>query len=657
MLIIMGIGLIKHFLWMMEPEGITETKPAVDGTKLGNDQEANSYKSDPGCSSLSEHKPSPPESLDCAKEQETSNLNDGEKSAYSKKPKASKKKKNKTSNQDHTVRSPESASSGAKSATASNGNEGPALSKTSKNPVSKKKAGEQAPSKEFDKNLIESREEMYDRLKNGTDYNLDEVVGVMVGGTMENPVIAKKTITYPDDEIERLLAEVSEIRHLLFCRLLLGHAALLPAALSADSVEAFLNDQEVTELALRDLCLKMEHPGLQEIRDACADLFRSEEEEEDNELSDEEDIVDDVDDDTNHPYEDFMMLKPEKPKGALPDTWLSKREKARDKMPNMPTREDMLGGSEGRIIDFGETKDDGKFHKNMIRVKICGRTIWNYPSNKAMTRKGWLHFCIIAKDSSLYDAVALCRHWDEFFDLNILAVWHYFPGANWLNWVGSRYRQQMLQLGFIMYFESVEPDAWDLTRHHQTGRGGPYKRSFAVLQARNFICAHVKRDDPVSRRFIQYLHMQSHRLLMLVRDAETGRILVKPPEEERWLIREKSGLGRAIKGQWNVIKAIGPKFFEEMDRYRKWNFGFKEYYDIYLWDLPVGESFPALYNAVQEVTLLHSTLILVNKYTSTHSYRHYLKRIASALEQIFTTRRPIFSRHLPETKKPIVFVS
>jgi hypothetical protein len=656
MLITMGIGLIKHFLWMLEPEGITETKPAVDGTKLGSDQEANSYKTDPGCSSLSEHKPSPPESLDCAKEQETSNLND-EKSAYSKKPKASKKKKNETSNQDHTVRSPESASSGAKSATASNGDEGLALSKTSKNSVSKKKVGDQAPSKVFDKNLIESREEMYDRLKNGTDYNLDEVVGVMVGGTMENPVIAKKTITYPDDEIERLLAEVSEIRHLLFCRLLLGHAALLPAALSADSVEAFLNDQEVTELALRDLCLKMEHPGLQEIRDACADLFRSEEEEEDNELSDEEDIVDDVHDDTDHPYEDFMMLKPEKPKGALPDKWLSKREKARDKMPNMPTREDMLGGSEGGFIDFGETKDDGKFHKNMIRVKICGRTIWNYPSNNAMTRKGWLHFCIIAKDSSLYDAVALCRHWDEFFDLNILAVWHYFPGANWLNWVGSRYRQQMLQLGFIMYFESVEPDAWDLTRHHQTGRGGPYKRSFAVLQARNFICAHIKRDDTVSRRFIQYLHMQSHRLLMLVRDAETGRILVKPPEEERWLIREKSGLGRAIKGHWNVIKAIGPKFFEEMDRYRKWNFGFKEYYDIYLWDLPVGESFPALYNAVQEVTLLHSTLILVNKYTSTHNYRRYLKRIASALEQTFTTRRPIFSRHLPETKKATVFVS
>jgi hypothetical protein len=577
-----------------------EMNNIVGDRRPGGDEEEMDGKKDPGGNSSHGTKSSAPESLDSAKEQEISNLTEDKKPNSSKKSKASKKKKNKVSNEDHKTLSSAPASSDAKSATTSNGDNGLALPKSSKIANSKKKAGDQLPSQEFDKNLIESREEMYDRLKNGSEYNHDEVVGVMVAGTIENPVIATKTITYPDDEIEHLLAEISEIKHLLFCRLLLGHAALLPAALRANSVEDFFNDPEVTESALRDLCLKMERPGLQEIRDACADLFRSNDEEK-NDMEDDDDAVDDTKDDTSHPYDDMMVLKPKKPKGALPDKWLSKREKARDKMPNMPTREEILGGAEGTIVDFGEIKDDGKFHKKMIRVKICGRTIWNYPSNNAMTRKGWLHFCIIAKDSSLYDAIALCRHWNEFFDLNILAVWHYFPGANWLNWVGSRYRQQMLQLGFIMYFESVEPDAWDLTRRHQTGRGGSFRRSYAVLEARNFICAHIKRDDPVSRRFIQYLHMQSYRLLMLVRDAESGRILVKPPEEERWLIREKSGLGRATKGQWNVIKKIGPQFFEEMDRHRKWNFGFKEYYDIYLWDLQVGESFPALYNAVQEV--------------------------------------------------------
>src|SRR5580700_415503 len=88
----------------------------------------------------------------------------------------------------------------------------------------------------------------------------------MVAGTAENPKIATRTTTFPEDDIQRILAEVSEIKLLLFCRLLLRHAALLPAALRADSVGAFLNDLEVTEPGLKDLCLKMERPGLQEIR-------------------------------------------------------------------------------------------------------------------------------------------------------------------------------------------------------------------------------------------------------------------------------------------------------------------------------------------------------------------------------------------------------
>jgi hypothetical protein len=77
------------------------------------------------------------------------------------------------------------------------------------------------------------------------------------------------------------MAQVSDIKYLLFCRLLLGHATLLPAALRVNSVEEFLADDGVSTSALRDICLKMERPGLQEIRDACADLFRFDEEDED----------------------------------------------------------------------------------------------------------------------------------------------------------------------------------------------------------------------------------------------------------------------------------------------------------------------------------------------------------------------------------------
>jgi len=74
--------------------------------------------------------------------------------------------------------------------------------------------------------------------------------------------------------------------------------------------------------------------------------------------------------------------------------------------------------------------------------------------DKAMNRGGWLHYCIIAKDSTLHDAIELCRHWDEFFELNILACWLYFPGAEWTTWVGNRYRQQMLQLSIVMLSEN-----------------------------------------------------------------------------------------------------------------------------------------------------------------------------------------------------------
>jgi hypothetical protein len=168
-----------------------------------------------------------------------------------------------------------------------------------------------------------------------------------------------------------------------------------------------------------------------------------------------------------------------------------------------------------------------------------------------------------------------------------------------------------------MYFESADPDARELTVRQQNSGRGQFRRSHATFEVRNFICAHIKRDDQVSRRLIQYFSMQSSKLLVLVRDAETGKLLLKPPEEERWLYREKSGLGRASRNDdWHIIRSIGPQFFEEMDKYRQWKFSFKEYYDIYVWDLEAGEPFPALYNCVQQVGQT-SNLSLLSTYRST----------------------------------------
>ena len=70
-----------------------------------------------------------------------------------------------------------------------------------------------------------------------------------------------------------------------------------------------------------------------------------------------------------------------------------------------------------------------------------------------------------------------------------------------------------------------------------------------------------------------------------MRDAKTGKILHSPPPDERWLKREKSGLGRASKNEWDVIASVGEEFFELMERNRDWYFGFSEYYDVYIWDL------------------------------------------------------------------------
>ena len=95
--------------------------------------------------------------------------------------------------------------------------------------------------------------------------------------------------------------------------------------------------------------------------------------------------------------------------------------------------------------------------------------------------------------------------------------------------------------------------------------------------------------------------MQTNYLCLLVREAKTSRIIVQPPESELWLRREKFGLGRAVKKDWNIIQKVGPEFFKEVDSQRKWHFGFSDYYDIYLWDLRLGTSSLRLHSMIQEV--------------------------------------------------------
>lgn len=128
---------------------------------------------------------------------------------------------------------------------------------------------------EPDKNNIETEEEMRKRLSQGVEKNLDNIAGLQLVGTLENPYETwDKTAPMDDDEIGSLIQDIREIKLLLFCRLVLAQASLLPAALRAASVDEFLNDPSVAESNLRDLCLKAAEPTLQDIRDACADFAR-----------------------------------------------------------------------------------------------------------------------------------------------------------------------------------------------------------------------------------------------------------------------------------------------------------------------------------------------------------------------------------------------
>ena len=173
-----------------------------------------------------------------------------------------------------------------------------------------------------DKAAHDTASQVCRRLKEGVKLNYSR--GLHVAGTIDNPSeIHDKTPPLPDEEIDLLLKDMAEIKHLLFCRLVLSHATVLPAAIQASSVDEFMNNKEVTDADLRDLCLKMENPGLQEVRDACADLDRGDKEESDDYSHvDDEVEVDEVTD----KMKKFGVSK-ERHHRALPKAWMSQREK------------------------------------------------------------------------------------------------------------------------------------------------------------------------------------------------------------------------------------------------------------------------------------------------------------------------------------------
>jgi hypothetical protein len=474
---------------------------------------------------------------------------------------------------------------------------------------------------------METREQMRERLRKPTKF--ERSTGWYVAGTGPTG-LETQTPVLPDNEIEQLLNEVAEIKSFLFCRILLSQSTLLPVAVQAESIEDFLANAEVTREHLRDLCLKLERPRLQDVRDACADFLRERDGVEDLEEPEPPTVeVDEYAPKSRIPEEYQFKIK----KGLMPERYQTNREKSAMKAGKRAGKKSKaFDGENNGPLDFGKVTDESQYTRKRTRIKICGRYMYDYPSEKALNRGGWFHFSIIAKDSSFFDAVELCRNWNEFFELNILCLYNYFPAPKWGRFVGDLPRQQLLQLGFIPYF--VGDKAEKVTNYFQSGSRGMARRSHSVTEMRNFICGHIKRDDAVSRRFIQYLAMETFELRAVVRDRKTGRVLITPPDEELWLLREKSGWGRAVRNEFDVIGEVGPRFFEQMDRSRKWHFGFKEYYDVYIWDSAPGRPFFILQRKIEEVscnldTWPTSKLTIPGAYTcdaGTRAQGHVLNR-------------------------------
>lgn len=68
------------------------------------------------------------------------------------------------------------------------------------------------------------------------------------------------------------------------------------------------------------------------------------------------------------------------------------------------------------------------------------------------------------------------------------------------------------------------------------------------------------------------------------------------------MVRSKTGVGRAAKQDYVIEKSVGKEFFETMDEWRQWSFGFTEYYDVYVWDFEPGLSFHNINSVVTRVS-------------------------------------------------------
>ena len=453
-------------------------------------------------------------------------------------------------------------------------------------------AAQTAQQGEPDKNNIESKEDVKKRLMEGVEKDYDHVQGFMLVGGAELPhELYKKTAPYSEEEAERLVSEIAEVKKLLFCRQLLSQPQLLPAALRANSIEEFLADESLPESGLRDLCLKVEKPSLQALRDACADFIRGDQPDHD------EAEIDDLE--ATPPRSAAEFLAHSMRYGSLEDVG----------RPGTGLFNDLIGLEARKMFDIRALKTailsmGPKDRK--VKIKVCGKAIWNHASQRSMARDGWLHFSIMAKDCSFPEAMSLCRNWDEFANLHFLAGWQYFPASKWSMWTGNMMMDDLVSRGFVPFYREVTAEAETTYNKLSKLTQKALAACPMVVEARNIICAYMKRNDAASRRFIQYTLMSRGEALILVRDGRTGKIVVAPYENERWRRRyipgylaPPPGLQSSDDAPW-MRDEVDTQFFDKAQARRKWTFGFDSYYEVYVWDNAPGQDVNNLLRLISE---------------------------------------------------------
>lgn len=351
-------------------------------------------------------------------------------------------------------------------------------------------------------------------------------------------------------EVQRQARAISEF---ILLRLVIANPSLLAAAMVSPTIDAFLHNSNcVRNTDLRELGLNLSHSSPKLIKSACFDYWVAE---------------------ATKDVEGQALTKVEKEEGKERRTTAA-------------------------LLSELHPDRLALWEKN--RVKVCGKWIYNLPAEFTLPCRGWYQFSMMAGNCSSWDAISICTSWNEFFDLNILALNGFLQ--NWFTSLDHSMIQHLRQIGFVSYAESS--NAARAATFFQVG--GRRRRASKVVEARNYICANISREDPGSWRFIKFLQSYTARVVVYAKDCLTGQVICAPPDSEKWIFRYKEGNGNLNKRKWVVHQSFDRVFRTQIEEHRPWKLQFNDYIDVVVWDLHSGREIQSLHLFLVAVRCLSS---------------------------------------------------